>query len=54
MTTEELNCWEKCPLFSWRKIVLRGWLTEISESKKEVRGAEQSSTVKPEDVRSKK
>jgi hypothetical protein len=60
MTTEELNCWERCSLSSRQKILLRRWLTELTDSEgsdNEMRdnekdtGQKQSRTVKSEVIR---
>jgi hypothetical protein len=36
MTMDKLNPLIRCPLFSSRRTVLRGWLTELTWRKKEV------------------
>jgi hypothetical protein len=46
MTMDKLSPLIRCSLFTRRRTLLRGWLTEISDSKK--KHEEQNSTLKPE------
>jgi hypothetical protein len=59
MTTEELNCWERCSLLGWRKTLFRAWLTKVRQmqTQREMVSKEyeeQNSPVKPEEARSQK